>query len=142
MGVTREVSATGWFTVIGLLTGVGFGTVAAYLAREEEVATLLGVLAGSLVLAWAMLVVGHTVGPPDPHVLARTTGDWEPIVADLRLAGVDDVWRPYGSSALLAPVVGALIGLIGIFLGGAGRPRKGAGSVGGPPGASDLGGGE
>lgn len=123
VGVRREVSATGWFTVIGLFTGVGFGTVAAYFSHRREVATLLGVLLGSLLLAWAMLVVGHLTGPPDPHVVARTTGDWEPIISDLRLAGVDDVWWPQGSSALLAPAVGALIGLVGIFLGGAGRRR-------------------
>lgn len=123
VGVRREVSATGWFTVIGLLVGIAVGSVAAYLSRTREVATLVGVLLGSLLLAWAMLVVGHLTGPPDPHELARTTGDWEPIVSDLRLAGVDDVWRPYGSSALLAPAVGALIGLVGIFFGGARRRR-------------------
>lgn len=123
VGVRREVSATGWFTVIGLLAGVGFGTVVAYVSRGREVATLVGVLLGSLLLAWTMLVVGHLTGPPDPHVVARTADDWEPIISDLRLAGVDDVWWPFGSSALLVPAVGALIGLVGIFLGGAGRHR-------------------
>lgn len=128
-GVAREVSATGWFTVIGLLAGIAFGTAAAYSCSTHEVATLLGVFVGSLFLAWAMLVTGHVVGPPDPHVVARTAGDWEPIVSDLGLSGVDSVGRPYGSSALLAPAVGALIGLIGIFLGGAGRRRRPAEQV-------------
>lgn len=123
-GVRREVTATGWFTVIGLLVGIAVGSVAAYLSPTRELATLVGVLLGSLLLAWTMLVVGHLTGPPDPHEVARTAGDWEAIVSDLRLAGVENVWRPYGSSALLAPAVGALIGLVGIFLGGAGRRAR------------------
>lgn len=126
VGVTREVSGTGWYTVVGLLAGITFGTVAAYRSSDHEVATLVGVLLGGLLLAWTMLVVGHVVGPPDPHVVASTAGDWEPIVSDLRLAGVDDVFVPFGSSALLVPGVGALLGLMGIFFGGAGRRRPDA----------------
>lgn len=134
-GVPAEVAGTGWFTVIGLVVGIAFGTLAALRSRDRELWTLFGVVLGSLLLAWVMMVVGNLVGPPDPHEVARSTGDWEPIVADLRLAGVQSLWLPYGSSALLTPAVGALLGLTGIFVGGAGRPRgpgarQRAGSVG------------
>lgn len=125
-GVTAEVGATGWFTVIGVVGGVVYGTVAGKACRGRELATLAGVVLGGLLAAWVMYAVGHALGPADPHELARTAGDWEKIPGDLRLAGaglplpLSEV--RFGSSALLAPAVGALLGLVGILFGDA--PRR------------------
>lgn len=120
-GVTQEVGATGWFTVVGALGGVVHGTVAGKVCRGHELATLLGVVLGALLAAWVAYAVGHALGPADPHQLAKQAGDWEQLPGDLRLAGAGlplplQEFRPR-SSALLAPLVGALLGLVGILFG-------------------------
>ncbi|QCX27194.1 hypothetical protein [Nocardioides jishulii] len=122
-GLTEEVDATAWFTVIGLVGGLLLGGLAARFVRSSPLVVLAGVLLGALLQAWVMYLVGHLLGPPDPSALARTAGDWDPIVSDLRLAGVEHLWWPFASTAALAPAVGAMISVIGIFLGGTRRPR-------------------
>lgn len=122
-GLLDDVSATGWFTVVGLVAGIGLGAAAARFVRAAPLLVLGGVLLGAFLHAWVMYQVGHLLGPEDPHVVARTAGDWEPIVSDLRLAGVERTWWPFASTATLAPAVGALISLVGIFLGGPRRHR-------------------
>ena len=124
-GLPRDVDATGWFVTIGLVGGLVYGFVAAKWCRAKPLLVLAGVLVFSFLQAWVMYQVGHLLGPPDPQALARTTADLEPIVSDLRLAGVDDPVWPFtaGSTALLAPTLGALISLVGVFLGGS-RPRR------------------
>ena len=125
-GVTAEVGATGWFTVVGVVGGVVYGTVAGKACRGRELATLAGVVLGSLLAAWVMYAVGHALGPADPHELARSADDWEKIPGDLRLAGaglpLPLTELRFGSSVLLAPLVGALLGLVGILFGDA--PRR------------------
>lgn len=129
-GVGQDVSSTGWFTLIGVVGGIVYGSLAARWGLRRPLATLAGVVLGSFAASCVMYHVGHALGPPDPRILALTTGDWEPIVSDLRLAGVDHPMRPFSleSGAVVAPVIGALIGLIGLFLGGSGtrRGRRGA----------------
>lgn len=128
-GLRAEPSATGWFTLIGLAGGVVYGLVSARLGRGRELATLVVVVVGSVVAAWVMFHVGHLLGPPDPHEAARTAGDLEPIPGDLRLAGAGQRPWPlwFESSAFNALPAGALVGLVGVFLG--------SGAGGGPPGA-------
>jgi len=125
-GLPAEVGATGWFTVVGVVGGIVYGTVAGKACRRHELATLAGVTLGALLAAWVMYAVGHALGPADPHELAKEAGDWEQIPGDLRLAGAGLPWPlqefRLGSSALLAPVVGALLGLAGILFGEA--PRR------------------
>ncbi|MFC6694367.1 hypothetical protein [Nocardioides daphniae] len=123
-GLVNDVDATGWFTVVGLVGGVVFGGLAARFVRSAPLLVLVGILLGAFVMAWVMYVVGHVLGPPDPDVVARTTGDWEPIISDLRLAGVEHTWWPFGSTATLAPAVGAMISVVGIYFGGVRRPHR------------------
>lgn len=124
-GVGQDVSSTGWFTLIGVVGGIVYGSLAARWGLRRPLATLVGVVLGSFAVTYVMYHVGHALGPDDPRVLALTTGDWEPIVSDLRLAGVDHPMRPFSleNGAVVAPAIGALIGLIGLFLGGSGGPR-------------------
>lgn len=128
-GVGRDVNSTGWFTVIGLAGGVAYGSLSARWGLRRPLATLVAVTVGSFVATYVMYHVGHALGPADPRALALTAGDWEPIVSDLRLAGVDHPMRPFSfeTGAVLAPAIGALIGVIGLFLGGSGgrRSRRG-----------------
>src|SRR5690606_8913030 len=129
-GVGQDVSSTGWFTLIGLVGGIAYGSLAARLGLRRPLLTLVGVALGSFAASYVMYHVGHALGPADPRVVALTAGDWEPIVSDLRLAGVDHPMRPFSfeGGAVVAPGIGALIGLIGLFLGGSGgrRARRGA----------------
>lgn len=137
-GLRSEVSATGWFTVIGLLGGVVYGLVGAWLGRGRELAALALVVLGSLLAGWVMFHVGHLLGPPDPHELARTTGDLEPIPGDLSLAGAGDAPWPlwFESSAFNALPAGALVGVVAMFLGQrASRPGGGRGAAAGGAGS-------
>ncbi|WP_110238663.1 hypothetical protein [Nocardioides gilvus] len=124
-GVMQDVSSTGWFTLIGLVGGIAYGSLAARWGLRRPLATLVGVTLGSFAIAYVMYHVGHALGPPDPRPLAMEAEDWEPIVSDLRLAGVEHPMRPFSleTGAVVAPGIGALIGLIGLFLGGSGVPR-------------------
>lgn len=123
-GLASDVDALGWYTVIGLVAGILLGAVAARWVRAAPVVVLAGVVLGALAHAWVMYQVGHALGPEDPHALAVSAGDWEPIVSDLRLAGVERDWWPFASTATLAPVTGALVSLVGIFLAGPRRRRR------------------
>lgn len=120
-GLLHDVDATGWFTVVGLVAGIVLGALAARFVRAAPSAVLAGVVLGALLHAWVMYQVGHLLGPDDPHAAARGAVDWEPILSDLRLAGVEQQWWPFASTATLAPVLGALLSLVGVFFG---RPRR------------------
>src|SRR5690606_18068557 len=82
-GVGQDVASTGWFTLIGLVGGIAYGSLAGRLGLRRPLATLVGVAVGSFVVAYVMYQVGHVLGPPDPRAAARTADDWEPIVSDL-----------------------------------------------------------
>jgi hypothetical protein len=70
--VGKQVTADGWFTVIGL---VGSALVALGLMLRrgaDALVTLLALVAGSLVAAWICVQVGGLVGPaPAAETLAR-----------------------------------------------------------------------
>lgn len=117
-GVTHVVDSTGWFVVIGLTYGILYGTFTTRYAKGLEIATMLSVLAGSLLAAWATLRVGAWLGPDDASVLAKTMGDLEPLVLDLTLGSGGAGWWPdaFGSPAVLAPAVGAMMSVMAMYL--------------------------
>lgn len=126
VGLQAEPGATVWFVLLGLAGGVVYGLVAGRLTDGRELLGLVVVLAGSLLAAWVMFHVGHGLGPPDPHAVARTAEDLTPIPGDLRLAGAGlrpwPLW--FESSAFVALPAGAMVGVVGQFLGSAGRGRR------------------
>jgi hypothetical protein len=117
-GITHVADSTGWFVVIGLTYGILYGTFTTRYAKGLEIATMLGVLAGSLLAAWATLRVGAWLGPDDASVLARTMGDLEPLVLDLTLGSSGAGWWPavFGSPVVLAPAVGAMMSVVAMYL--------------------------
>ncbi|WP_185994883.1 hypothetical protein [Nocardioides campestrisoli] len=127
-GIYQAVSATGWFTVLGVGAGLLFGAMAAWFARGREVATLVGVFLGAVLAAWLMYQVGHALGPPDPQTVAATAEDMASVPGDLRLDGAGENPWPFWfeSSAFCALPGGALLGLAGVFLGSHGRRRDDA----------------
>lgn len=100
-------AATGWYVVIALVAGVLLGLLAAWFARAPELVTLVAVLAGSLLAAWLMLVVGLHGAPPDPQIAAAHAAD------GTRLSGT--ISRP-GVAAFVVWPLAALVPLGAVYL--------------------------
>jgi len=108
LGLQHEFSATGWYVVIGALAGLVAGIVVAALFDRAPLLTLASVVVGSALAAWLMLVVGTALGPADPAGIARTADDGTRLPQQLEITG---------ASPWIALPVGALIGLIAVFVG-------------------------
>lgn len=120
-------AGTGWYVVVASLAGLLAAAAIGWLARRDEVATLVAVVIGSVLAGWLMLVVGHALGPADPQVLAVGKDDFTALPSDLRVAG-DEPLLGLGSSPFVAFPAGALVGLAVVFL-----MSRGRGTVSGPP---------
>lgn len=107
-GLQQEFSATGWYVVVAAIAGLLAGIAVALVADRAPLLTLLGVVVGSALAAWLMLVVGSALGPPDPARAARTAHEGTRLPNDLTVSG----WSP-----LFALPTGALVGLVVVFIG-------------------------
>lgn len=107
-----DFDATAWYVVVAAVAGLVAGAVTAYLLDRAELVTLAAVLVGSSLAGLLMWQVGLQLGPPDPEPLARTAEEGTRLPAALELSG---------SSALVALPVGAMLGLLVVFLGTAKR---------------------
>ncbi|MBZ5736829.1 hypothetical protein [Nocardioides mangrovi] len=110
----QEFSATGWYVVVGVVAGLLAGVVAALLLDAAPLLTLAGVLVGAALGAWLMSVVGIALGPADPEVLAKTAEEGVHLPMALAVTG---------KSPYLAYPVGALLGVIMVFIGISGHRR-------------------
>lgn len=116
-GLQGEFDGTGWYVVVAVLAGLVGGLVAALVAPRPPLLTLLVVVAGSALAAWLMLAVGTALGPADPAPLAKRAADGTPLPSALTVSGC---------SPFAAFPIGALIGLVVVFLGRVPRhPRTG-----------------
>jgi hypothetical protein len=104
----RQFSATGWYVVVGVVAGLLAGIVVALLFDVAPLVTLAAVIVGSALGAWVMIRVGVALGPADPQVLARTAADGTHLPAALAVSG---------KSPTIALPVGALLGLVMVFIG-------------------------
>ncbi|MBC2933551.1 hypothetical protein [Nocardioides sp. zg-1228] len=86
--------------------------------RGHERVTVLAVLVAAGLGAAAMYAVGHALGPPDPQALAAGSPDYTELPAELGLTAPDRDSVPWHSTALLALPGGAMLGLVGSYLGG------------------------
>lgn len=112
--LAQEYSATGWYVVVGVVAGLISGVVVSLLLDRVPLVTLAALVVGAALGAWLMSVVGTAVGPADPDVLARTAADGKHLPMALAVTGKS----PYA-----AIPVGAVLGLILVFVGVSGRRR-------------------
>jgi hypothetical protein len=101
-------SATALYVVVGLLGGILVGVTSAYFVDRVELVTLGAVVAGSVIGAWLMVVVGTALAPPDPAVVARTSPDETVLPDTLEVSGH---W------ALGAFPAGAMLGVAVVYIG-------------------------
>ncbi len=99
-------SATGLYVVIGVLSGVLLGVLAALLCRRSELVTLVAVAAGSVLAGFLCYQVGLHFSPPDPNTLAAGLADGEQLPARLEVPG---------KSPYVAWPLGALLGLTVVY---------------------------
>lgn len=111
----QEFSATGWYVVVALVAGLLAGIGVALVLDAAPLVTLAAVVVGSAAGAGLMSLVGSALGPADPDGLAKTAKDGAHLPAALSVTGLS----PY-----IALPVGALIGLLVVFIGVSDRRRR------------------
>ena len=107
--LVKQVQADGWFAALGAGTCLVAGAVLMWWrGRRDELVTLIGLVAGSLLAAGACAWVGHLVGPePVTRALASAPdGSTAPEPISVSADAAYLVW-PF------ATVVGTLIILLG-----------------------------
>jgi hypothetical protein len=107
-GLRGDFSATGSYVAVAAVTGLLVAVLLAVLFDRAEVATLLAVLAGSVLAGWVMYRVGLALSPADPRTLADSAKDGTRLPG--RLA-VD------GGSPFRAFPGGAMLGLVIVYFG-------------------------
>ena len=105
-GLPEDFSGTGLYALIGAVAGLILGLVLTLVFDHDEVVSLVAIIVGAGLAAYLMWIVGGALGPPDPHPIARTADDFEPIPADLRV---------HGKSAFLAVPLGALVSAAAVY---------------------------
>lgn len=111
-GLREAASGGGWYAVVAVAAGLVLGGTTAMACRRGELVTLILVLAGSVLAAWLMWLVGRHLSPPDPAVLARSAPDGRRLEGELTVGG---------PSPFLGFPIGSLTGLAVVFL----LPRRG-----------------
>ncbi|MGN0064381.1 MAG: hypothetical protein ACI379_09060 [Nocardioides sp.] len=122
-GPDLSFDGTALYVLIGAVAGLVAGVVAGHLTKGQEIATLVGVTCGAFVAAWVMFLVGQALGPADPQVLAAHQEDLATLPARLGV-GEETRFAPFGTTAVLALPVGAVLGLATSLLTYQGRGRR------------------
>ncbi len=103
-----QFSGTGWFVIVGAVAGLVAGALVALFLDQVPIATLVGVVVGSLLGVAVMYRVGVTLGPSDPVRAASSAREGAHLPAQLAVSG---------GSAWIAFPAGALVALSLVFLG-------------------------
>ena len=114
-GPDLAFQAVALFVLIAFPVGLVLAAVAG-LRADGEVATVVTVLVAATLAGVVMYVVGTSLGPADPQVLAAGAPDYTPLPGDLGLTAPDRGRTPWHSSAFVAFPAGAMTGLVGMFL--------------------------
>jgi hypothetical protein len=72
-----------WYVVIGFAAGLVLGALSALLLDRAELVTLVAAVAGGLLAAYLMRVVGLHRAPGDPQSIAKTAADGTKLPSDL-----------------------------------------------------------
>lgn len=104
----RQVSADGWFFVIGGVGGLASGVALVLLRRRDPVAMVVLVTLGGLLASWLMLRLGLWLGPPNPKDVIPdvAVGHKVPLQLKTSAGGVVFAWP-------LAALLGAVAVLWG-----------------------------
>jgi hypothetical protein len=106
-GRRAQFTSTGWFVVVGAVTGLVLGSLCAWLFERSELATLLAVLLGAALATYLMYAVGLALSPEDPRDLARDAADGTRIPARADVSGRSPfLILPVASLAALAVAYG------------------------------------
>jgi hypothetical protein len=108
IALQQQFSGTGWYVIVGMVAGLVLGVGASLLVDRVPLLTLAAVLVGAALAAWMMSSVGSSLGPGDPHQLAKSAADGTRLPSQLEVSG----WSPF-----VALPVGALIGLLIVLIG-------------------------
>ena len=101
-----QFTGTGWYVIVGCVAGLVAGALVALFLDRVPLATLAGVVVGSVLGAAVMYRVGVLLGPSDPtHVTAKEGAH---LPAQLSVSG---------HSPWVALPAGALVALALVFLG-------------------------
>lgn len=103
-----QFTGTAWYVVVAAVAGLVGGALAALFLDRVPMATLVGVVLGSLLGALLMYRVGLALGPGDPVRAATAAKEGAHLPARLAVSG---------HSAWIALPAGALIALTLVFLG-------------------------
>jgi len=103
-GLRNVFDGTAWYVALAAAGGLVAGAVATLFGRRAPLVTLGAVLAGSVLAAWLMHVVGIHLSPTDPEVLAKTAEDGAKLSGRLSLED--------GTSPYLAWPFGALVAVM------------------------------
>lgn len=114
-GPDLSFEGTALYVLIALPVGLLLA-IACTLRPHHEVSTVVAVLVAAGLGAVTMYAVGHGLGPPDPQALAAGQPDFTPLSGDLVLGSSTPGERPFSSTALMAMPVGAMAGLVGVYL--------------------------
>lgn len=114
-GPDLSFEGTALYVLIALPLGALLA-IACTLRPHHEVSTVVAVLVAAGLGAVTMYAVGHGLGPPDPQALAAGRPDFTPLPGDLVLGTSTPGERPFSSTALMALPVGAMTGLVGVYL--------------------------
>jgi hypothetical protein len=112
--LAKQVSADGWFFVIGAVGGLLSGVVLSLLRRRDPVATVVLVTLGALLATWLMLRLGLWLGPANPKDVLTDVpvGHKVPLQLKTSADGVLFTWP-----------LGALLGAVAVLWGSDERHR-------------------
>lgn len=67
--LARRFNADGWYSVIAIVAGFVSGLALTWWRSRDFLLTTLLLVPGAALAAAAMALVGHALGPPDPHLV-------------------------------------------------------------------------
>lgn len=84
--LSRRFGADGWYVVIALVLGLLSGGALTWWRSRDHLLTTALLLAGSVLAAAVMTLLGRVLGPPDPATVAATAAVGDRVAAQLEVS--------------------------------------------------------